>query len=55
MNTITLIGVSIIFFYCASQILNFFGISQDVYGVYILFYVFLIVCILILPKDYPKV
>ena len=55
MNTITLIGFSIILFYCIIQILNFFGIGQEVYGAYILFYVFLIICILILPHDYPKV
>jgi hypothetical protein len=55
MNTITLIGFSIILFYCVSQILNFFGIGQEVYGAYVLFYAFLIICILILPHDYPKV
>lgn len=55
MNPITLIGISIIFFYCLTQILNFYGVSEDVYGVYILFYIFIILCILILPNNYPKV
>ena len=55
MNAITLIGLSIIFFYSLTQILNFYGITEDVYGVYILFYVFIIICILVLPNDYPKV
>lgn len=55
MKPVTLIGLSVIFFYCFSQILNFYGIGEDVYGVYILFYVFIILCILILPNDYPKV
>jgi hypothetical protein len=55
MNPITLIGFSIIFFYSISQVLNFYGIGQDVYGVYILFYIFIILCILILPTDNPKV
>ena len=45
MNTITLIGLSIIFLYSLIQILKFYGIGEDVYGVYILFYIF----ILILP------
>ena len=54
MNPITLIGLSIIFFYSLSQILNFYGVGQDVYGVYILFYIFIIISILILPNDYPK-
>ena len=55
MNAITLIGLSIIFFYSLTQILNFYGISEDVYGVYILFYIFIIICILVLPNDYPKI
>jgi len=55
MNPITLIGLSIIFFYIITQILKFYGITEDVYGVYILFYIFIILCILILPNDYPKV
>jgi len=55
MNAITLIGLSIIFFYSITQVLNFYGIGQDVYGVYILFYIFIILCILILPNDNPKV
>lgn len=55
MNPITLIGLSIVFFYSLTQILNFYGLSEDVYGVYVLFYIFIIMCILILPNDYPKV
>ena len=55
MNTITLIGLSIIFFYSIIQVLQFYGIEEDVYGVYILFYVFIILCILILPNNYPKI
>jgi hypothetical protein len=55
MNPITLIGLSIIFFYSITQVLNFYGIGQDVYGVYILFYIFIILCILILPNNNPKV
>ncbi len=55
MNPITLVGLSIIFFYSLTQVLKFYGISEDVYGVYILFYIFIILCILILPNDYPKV
>jgi hypothetical protein len=54
MNPITLIGLSIVFFYSLSQILNFYGVGQDVYGVYILFYIFIIISILILPNEYPK-
>ena len=55
MNTITLIGISVIFFYSIIQILKFYGVAEDAYGVYVLFYIFIILCILILPNDYPKV
>jgi hypothetical protein len=54
MNSITLLGFSIIFFYSLTQILNFYGVGEDVYGVYILFYIFIIISILVLPNDYPK-
>lgn len=54
MSPITLIGLSVIFFYSLIQILQFYGISEDSYGVYLLFYIFLIMCILILPNQYPK-
>jgi hypothetical protein len=54
MNIITLIGLSIVFFYSMIQILKFYGIGEDVYGIYLFFYVFLVISILILPNDYPK-
>ena len=38
MNPITLIGLSIVFFYSLTQILKFYGVGEDVYGIYILFY-----------------
>jgi hypothetical protein len=55
MNSITLIGLSIIFFYIITQLLNYYGINEHDYGVYIMFYIFIILCILILPNEYPKV
>jgi hypothetical protein len=55
MNPITLIGISIIFFYSLTQILKFYGVGEDVYGTYVLFYIFIIISILILPNEYPKV
>lgn len=55
MNPITLIGLSIIFFYSLIQILKFYGVTEDSYGVYILFYIFIMLCILVLPNDYPKI
>ncbi len=55
MSPITLIGMSVIFFYIVTQILKFYGVGEDVYGIYVLFYIFIILSILILPNDYPKV
>ena len=55
MNIITLIGISIIFFYSLTNILKFYGIGEDVYGIYVLFYILIIISILILPNNNPKV
>ena len=54
MNAITLIGLSIVFFYSITQILKFYGVGEDIYGVYILFYIFIIISILVLPNGNPK-
>jgi hypothetical protein len=54
-SNITLLGVSLIFFYTISKILNFYGVGEEVYGYYIIFYAFMLVSILILPNEYPKV
>ena len=40
---ITTIGIFVIVGYSVTSILNFYGISADVYGIYIVFYIFLIV------------
>jgi hypothetical protein len=52
---ITYLGVSLILYYSLTRILNFYGIGQDVYGIYVLFYVLIMICILILPSNYPEV
>jgi hypothetical protein len=53
-NTITLIGISLLLFYSISQILKFYGIGPEVYGYYFIFYIFIIISIIILPNQYPK-
>ena len=55
MNTITFIGFSIILLYSITQILKFYGVGEDMYGVYLLFYNFLLVTVLVLPNDEPSV
>ena len=54
MSPITLIGLSIVFFYSLIQIFKFYGVGEDVYGIYLLFYIFIIICILVLPNNNPK-
>jgi len=54
MDTITILGISLLFFYSLTTILNFYGIDTNVYNIYILFYIFIIVSTFILPTTYTK-
>ena len=54
-SIITILGVSILLFYTIVTILKFYGINESIYGTYLLFYIFIILSILVLPSDYPKV
>jgi hypothetical protein len=49
MDPVTMIGLTLIFFYSVSKVLKFYGIDESVYGVYMLFYIFLAICILVMP------
>jgi len=53
MNIITLFGVAVIFFYSTINILQFYGISGETYNTYMFFYALLIMCMVVLPSDYP--
>jgi len=56
-STTTLISLfvfSLIFTYVIVNILEFYGVSANVYGSYIGFYLFLLVSIFVLPRDYPR-
>jgi hypothetical protein len=55
MNKITILGISIIFLYSLTQILQFYGVSPEAYLVYIYFLIFIIISIFILPNDYPQI
>lgn len=55
MESITLLGISIIILYVLSQILKFFGIDQETYAPYFLFFIFLVISTFVLPKNYPEV
>jgi len=50
-KTITIICVSLIFLYIITQILNFYGIGQDSYGIYLGFFAFMLLSMAILPNS----
>jgi hypothetical protein len=54
-NKITILGIAILIIYSVSKILTFYGVSIDVYGSYLVFYVFLLVCYYIFNSEYPKI
>jgi len=51
---ITTIGITVILFYSITQVLNFYGIGQEVYGHYLGFYIFLLISYFVLPTSYPR-
>ena len=52
---ITIIGFSLILIYSLTRILEFYNINISVYGSYLVFYLFLLICYFVLQKDYPNI
>ena len=52
---ITIIGLSVIFFYTIIKILSFYGIDSSVYGTYLMFYATIVLSIIVLPNSAPEV
>jgi len=52
---ITIIGISLLFFYCLVQILNFYGIGTEYYGIYLGFLAFMLLSIIVLPNTYSTI
>jgi len=50
---LTIIGFSSIMIYIIIQILNFYGVGSNVYGIYLAFFVFILLSLVILPNNYP--
>jgi hypothetical protein len=48
-SIITTLGFTILILYILIQILNFYGIGQDVYGIYLAFIIFMILNSFVLP------
>ena len=53
-NLITMFGVVSLIIYVIIKIFNFYGITSDYYGLYLVFYVFLIFCLFVFPTSYEK-
>lgn len=53
-SIITLLGITVLFVYSITQILNFYGLSIGSYGVYLMFYVFMVISYIILPHQNPS-
>ena len=54
MNKITVFGLTMLIIYTITKILNFYGIGVDKSGSYLVFYVFLIICVNVMDTDNPK-
>ena len=52
---ITTVGFAMLMLYIILQILNFYGIGQDVYGIYLVFFLFLLTNTLVLPTKYSEI
>lgn len=52
---IALIGMSAIAIYAIIKLLTFYGVGMEVYGIYLVFYIFIFISIFILPLSEPKV
>jgi hypothetical protein len=54
MSKVTIFGFTILSLYSITKILNFYGIGVDKYGPYLMFYVFLIICVNLFNKEHSK-
>ncbi len=52
---IAIIGMSAIAIYAIIRLLGFYGVGLEVYGIYLVFYIFILLSVFILPINDPKV
>ena len=43
MDTITLIGATFVLFYCAIQVFSFYNVPPNLYIIYLIFYMFMVI------------
>ncbi len=54
-KVVTTLGITLLVVYCLIQIFGFYGIGISSYGSYLTFYLFLLLCVFILPTKYPNI
>jgi hypothetical protein len=52
---ISLFGITLLFMYASSKIMDFYGIGSSAYGSYFAFYLFLLLSYFILPTKYSQI
>ena len=54
-SIITGLGIAVILTYSIVKILDFYGINVNQFGTYLSFYVFILISLFVLPRQYPKI
>lgn len=54
MSGLTAFGLTLLFFYASTKVLNFYEIGPNIYGSYAVFYIFLLIAIYNIPR-YPLI
>jgi hypothetical protein len=54
-TVITTTGIALLIIYILIQILNFYGVGQDVYGIYLAFIIFMILNFFMLPTKNAQI
>lgn len=53
-NVISMLGLTLLLSYVVTKIFNFYGVTAEYYGIYLVFYVFILFCIFIFPTNYQQ-
>jgi hypothetical protein len=54
MSGLTAFGLTMLIFYASTKVLNFYEIGPNIYGSYVVFYIFLLIAIYNIPR-YPLI
>ena len=48
-----MLGIFLVFIFTITQICNFYGIEQNTYGIYVLFYLLIAISSMVIPTSSP--